>query len=328
MATQRMKALAALDYGAPDSFEVIELAVPEPGPGQIQVRIEAATINPTDLRVVGGAYRSMVEIEFPYVPGNDFAGTVTAIGPGATRYAIGDALFGQALPRQLRMVAAPERPSLSTGALAQYAVFEADTALIARRPASVPVEQAAALAIPGMTAQAVVKIAAMQASETAFVIGATGGVGTTLLPLLARAGVRTVATARAGEGRDLVTRLGAAEVVGHDPAGYPHDVDVIFNLALPADQLAQAAKSLRPGGKLVTIMFPAPTPEQLGRDDIELHFMLDMDGTYGGMRPVADAAGDGSLTVEIAAVYPFDRATDAVIAYATDKPLGKLVVRL
>jgi len=321
-----MKALAASDYGPPENLRIIDLPVPTAGPGQIQVRIRATTINPTDLRVITGEYKDMLPVEFPYVPGNDFAGTVTAIGSGVMNYQVGDEVFGQALPRQLRAVTSPTRPSVSTGALAEYAVFEADTLLLAHRPASVAPEQAAALAIAGMTARAIVKIAAMTSGQTALVIGATGGVGTSLLPLLNDAGVRTIATARSQEGHDLVSRLGAATVIAPDPAAYPENVDVVFNLALFADHIAEAARCLKPGGKMVTIIFPAATQQDLGRDDVELHFMLDGDGHYGGMPDVADAAERGILTVEVGRVFPFDKAVEAVVAYATDKPLGKVVV--
>jgi hypothetical protein len=73
-------------------------------------------------------------------------------------------------------------------------------------------------------------------------------------------------------------------------------------------------------------MFPAATQQELSRDDVELHFMLDMDGHYGGMPDVAEAAGSGIVTVEIARVFPFEEAAEAVVAYATEKPLGKIVV--
>jgi len=321
-----MKALAAIGYGPPENLRIIDLPVPNAGPGQIQVRIKATTINPTDLRVITGEYRDMLPVEFPYVPGNDFAGTVTAVGAGVSNYHVGDEVFGQALPRQLRAVASPTRPSVSTGALAEYAVFEADTLLLAHRPASVTAEHAAALAISGMTARAIMKIAAMKRGQTALVIGATGGTGTSLIPLLSRSGVNTTATARSEAGRELVLRLGANAVIPHDPAAYPSNVDVVFNLALFPDRIADAAKSLRPGGKMVTIMFPPATQQDLRRNDIELHFVLDMDGGYGGMPDVAEAAANGNFTAEVASVFPFEKAVEAVLAYATEKPLGKVVV--
>tara|TARA_R110002020_G_scaffold124352_3_gene281319 strand:+ start:1167 stop:2153 length:987 start_codon:yes stop_codon:yes gene_type:complete len=326
MTNTTMKALAAMDYGRPEDLVMIEREIPSAGRGQIQVRIKAATINPTDLRVITGGYKDMLPVSFPYVLGNDFAGTVTQVGEDVTGYEVEDEVFGQALPRDLRAACSPTKPSVSTGSLAEYAVFEADTPLLAHRPDTVPVDSAAALAISGMTARALMKIAQMEAGTSALIIGATGGSGTSLVSLLANQGIRVTATASSPEKADMLLRLGAVATVGHDPADYPKDVDVVFNMALFEDRIWHAAASLRTGGKLLSIMHPAATAADLGRDDVEYHFMLDMDGVYGGMPDVAEAAGKGKLTVEIGKVFPFDHAVEAVVAYAREKLPGKIVV--
>jgi NADPH:quinone reductase-like Zn-dependent oxidoreductase len=85
----------------------------------------------------------------------------------------------------------------------------------------------------------------------------------------------------------LLRTLGAAETIGYAGSEYPTDVDVVLNLVVPGDRLAVTARALRPGGRLVTITFPVPQPEWLGRDDVDLRFVLDMDGVHGGMREVA-----------------------------------------
>lgn len=326
MTDKTMKALAAMNYGRPEDLVMIETAIPLAGRGQIQVRIKAATINPTDLRVITGRYKDMLPVSFPYVLGNDFAGTVTEVGEGVSHYAVGDEVFGQALPRDLRAATSPTKPSVSTGALAEYAVFEADTLLLAHRPDTVPVEKAAALAISGMTARALMKIAQMSSGTSALIIGATGGSGTSLVSLLAGQGVHVTATAGSPEKAAMLLRLGAVATVGHDPADYPKDVDAVFNMALFEDRIWQAAASLKSGGKLLSIMHPAATAADLGRDDVEYHFMLDGDGVYGGMPDVAEAASKGDLTVEIGKVFPFDHAAEAVVAYAREKLPGKIVV--
>src|SRR3954470_1701681 len=142
MTIDTMRALVATGYGEPERLTIAELPVPRPGPGQILVKIAASTINPTDLRVITGDYRDLVDLQFPYTLGNEFAGTVTQAGPGVTRFTAGNEIFGLALPRQLRLAADPVRPSLSTGALADYAVFEADTPALDHRPAALDAERA------------------------------------------------------------------------------------------------------------------------------------------------------------------------------------------
>src|ERR671915_343758 len=94
-----MKAVVAAGYGPPEQYTVADVPVPRPGPGQLQVRIAAASINPADVRLPSGEFRDLVSLEFPHVPGNDFAGTVTEVGAGVTAFRPGDDIFGQAVPR-------------------------------------------------------------------------------------------------------------------------------------------------------------------------------------------------------------------------------------
>ncbi|GIJ56496.1 NADP-dependent oxidoreductase [Virgisporangium aurantiacum] len=317
-----MKAVVVNAYGPPETYTVGEVPTPRPGPGQLQVRIAAASINPGDLRLPSGDFHAVTPLPFPHVPGNDFAGTVTEVGAGVTTFAVGDEIFGFAAPRALRaMVGA--RPSVGTGTLAEYAVVEADTPFLAHRPAGLPVEEAAALPTVGLTARALMAVAGVEPGETVLVIGATGGVGTTVVPLLAAAKARVTATATDADAA-LLRTLGAAETIGYAGSEYPADVDVVLNLVVPGDRLAGLARALRPGGRLVTITFPVPQPEWLGRDDVDLRFVLDMDGVHGGMREVAL---DG-LTAVIGGRYSLDDGVRAIVDFAGRHTTGKLVVTM
>jgi NADPH:quinone reductase-like Zn-dependent oxidoreductase len=320
-----MRAVIAAGYGPPEEFTVADLPVPEPGPGQIQVRIAAASINPADVRLPAGEFRGAVPLEFPHVPGNDFAGTVSSVGAGVRAYRAGDEIFGQAVPRALRAMAGAARPSLSTGSLAEYAVFEADTPFLAHRPAGLGVEEAAALPTVGLTARALMAAAGVQPGETALVVGATGGVGTAVVPVLAAAGARVIATATAADA-GLLRALGAGETIGFAESGYPAGVDVAFNLTLPSDRLAAVARAIRPGGRLLTITYPVPQQDWIGRDDVRLHFVLDMDGTAGGMREVGELAVSGGLPATIGRRYALEEGARACVDFARLHTTGKLVV--
>jgi NADPH:quinone reductase-like Zn-dependent oxidoreductase len=322
-----VKAVVATGYGPPEQYTVADMPVPRPGPGQIQVKIAAASVNPADIVLPSGAFRDFAPLEFPHIPGNDFAGTVTEAGAGVTAYRAGEEIFGQSVPRALRAMAGATRPSLSTGTLAEYAVFEADTPLLTRRPPGLPAEQAAALATTGLTARALMTTAKVQPGEAVLVIGATGGVGTALLPLLAAAQAQVTATATDADA-GLLRDLGAARVIGYAEAGYPAGADAAFNLALPGDQLAGLARAIRPGGRLLTITYPVPGQESTGRDDIALHFVLDMDGTLGGMREVGELAAHGDLRATIARRYTLDEGPQACTDFARRHTTGKLVVTM
>ncbi|MEY9908711.1 NADPH:quinone reductase-like Zn-dependent oxidoreductase [Catenulispora sp. MAP12-49] len=323
---ESMKAVVATDYGPPEQYAVAEVSVPRPGPGQMQVRIAAASVNPADVRLPGGEFRYVVDAEFPYIPGVDFAGTVTEIGDGVSAYAVGDEVFGTAVPRVLRAMAGT-RPSVGTGAMAEYAVVEADTPLIAHRPDGLAAPAAAALATAGQAALAISKAADVQPGERVLVVGATGGVGTALLPLLAAAKAQVIATATETD-TDVVVGLGATAVIGYQEAGYPADVDVAINVVLPGDGLAGLAAALRPGGRLVTITFPITTPELIRRDDVELRFILDMDGELASMRDVGEAGARGELRATIARRYSLDEGPQACADFLREHTLGKRVVVL
>jgi NADPH:quinone reductase-like Zn-dependent oxidoreductase len=322
-----MKAVVATGYGPPEQYAVVDVSVPRPGPGQIQVRISAASINPADVRLPSGEFRDVVPLEFPHVPGNDFAGTVSEVGPGVTAFQVGDEIFGQAVPRVLRAMAGATRPSLSTGSLAEYAVFEADTPLLAHRPPGLSVEAAAALATTGLTARALIATAQVRPGETMLVVGATGGVGTAVVPLLAAAKARVIATATAAD-TDVLRGLGAHETIGYSEAEYPTGVDAAFNLTLPGDRLTGIAKAIRPGGRLLTITYPVPGPDEIGRDDVDLRFVLDLDGTHGGMREVGELAADGRLPATIRRRYPLDQGPKACVDFVREHTTGKLLVTM
>ena len=321
-----MKAVVAAGYGPPEQYTVAEITVPQPGPGQIQVRVAAAAVNPADVRLPGGEFGDAVPLEFPHVPGNDFAGTVTEVGEGVTAYRVGDEVFGAAVPRVLRAMAG-RRPSVGTGAMAEYVVVEADTPMVAHRPATVSAEDAAALATVGMTALAIAKTANLRPDARVLVVGATGGVGTAVIPLLAAAKAHVVATATDADA-DLLRVLGAAEVIGYQEAEYPEGIDVAVNAVLPGDQLARLAATLKPSGRLVTITFPVPTPETIGRDDVDLRFVLDMDGEFGGMPAVAEAAGRGELRATIGRRYRLQDGPQACVDFVRSHTTGKLVVTM
>ena len=303
-----MKALVVHAYGEPETYAVEEVPVPHAGPGQIQVRIEAASLNAVDLRLARGGFRTLVDLPFPHVPGNDFAGTITETGAGVTAYTIGDLVFGHGVARAMAGFLALPKPSLTTGAIAEYAVFEADTPFIARRPKNLDTGVAAALPTAGLTTRALLARAKIRPGERVLLIGATGGVGTTLLPELE---ADVIATGRPGD-ETILRELGASEVIGYDD--YPTDVDVVINAVLPGDHLTEAAKSLKPGGRLYTITFPAPVT---GRNDIHPEMVLDtsveMRATI-GLRPT------------IGRRYSLDEAARAMVDFARAHTVGKLVV--
>src|SRR5687768_7942498 len=128
-----MKALAIRRYKAPT--EMMELPRPDPGPGDLLVRVRAASVNPLDYKIRDGAVKVLIPYSFPLILGNDLAGDVEAIGPGVTRFKVGDAIYSRLDKDRI-------------GAIAEYALVHESAA--AKKPERLDYVQAASLPLVGL----------------------------------------------------------------------------------------------------------------------------------------------------------------------------------
>jgi NADPH2:quinone reductase len=159
-----MQAIAIDQFG--QSAELHDIPVPAPGPGEIQVRMHAAGINPLDWKVAGGMLRAIgAEAKFPLTLGFDGAGTVERFGDGVTRFAVGDEVFGLVWPIVFEH-----------GTFAEYFIASEHAALAAK-PSGLSFAQAAALPMPASAALTALDTLAVSPGDTLLVVGATGGVG-------------------------------------------------------------------------------------------------------------------------------------------------------
>ena len=327
-----MRALVARQYGSADVLALEDLPAPEPGPGQVRVRITAAGLNPADLRTLSGVMREVAPLSFPHVPGSDFAGTVTSVGDGVSRFIPGDEIFGLGLPYAAKamadLVSAP--PSLTTGTMAEYAVFDADTPALAHRPPDLPTDHAATLPIAGLTALPLLRAGTFARGMRVLVIGAAGGVGGAVVPLLAARGVHVIATAIPDD-EPYVRALGAAEVIDYrstDPGAetlrrHPDGVDTLVNLAQSGPALVELARAIRPGGRLLNIAFPSPDPAAFG--DVRVDTVFTQAGP-GDLDELAALAIRGTLPNTITHHYQPAEAERAYTDLANTHTTGKLVV--
>jgi NADPH:quinone reductase len=193
-----MKAARYHGFGSEDTVTFDDIPVPEPGPGQVRIKIAGATVNRTDLNARQGLYGLPEPGPGGYGLGMDAAGTVDALGPGVTGLAAGDAV-----------IALLENP-WEGGAQAEFAV--APAAAVTPAPTAASLTRAAALPVNGLTAlQAVAQITAD--SDTVIVAGAAGGLGQLLVQVARNAGYRVIAWVRPDTDAAYVLRLGAAQVV-------------------------------------------------------------------------------------------------------------------
>lgn len=172
------KAVRFDEYGRIDVLRVADMPVPEPGHGQVLVKVEAASINPGEAKIREGLLHASWPATFPSGEGSDLAGIVTKIGPGVEGFAAGDEVIGFTNGRASH---------------AEYVIVEAQN--LTAKPANVSWEVGGSLAVAGSTAYASVRAVSLKPGDTVAVSGAAGGVGSVAVQLARRAGAGVIGIA-------------------------------------------------------------------------------------------------------------------------------------
>jgi NADPH2:quinone reductase len=241
-----MRAIRVAAFGGPEVLTIAEVPDPQPGHGQVRVRVHAAGVNPVETYIRTGTYASKPAL--PYTPGSDGAGVVDALGDGVTGLAVGDRVF----------LAGPM--GASTGTYAELVVNNA--ANVHRLPDGISFAQGAALGVPASTAwRALFQKARLTAGDTVLVHGGSGAVGNATIQLARGAGATVIATAGSAKGLDLIRELGAHHAVDHSQPDYAAAItaasggrgpDVIVEM-LANVNLAMDAAMLAPRGRIVVV---------------------------------------------------------------------------
>jgi NADPH:quinone reductase-like Zn-dependent oxidoreductase len=241
-----MKAMAAPGYGPLESLALIDAALPSPGPGEVRVRVVASALNPADYKVVLGTLKFLHARNRPLIVGYDFSGTIDAVGPSVSGLAIGDDVFGFL----------PYGPGNKRGAFAESLVARSDE--VAKKPAKVPHETAAAAATTGVTAiQSIRDLGQLPApGGSVLVTGVSGGVGSIAVGVARKLGAEVTAVG-SGAGLELAQRLGASKVLDRTKQNLPADIqerfDVVFDAAA-AYRWRHWRAVLKPGGAFVSTL--------------------------------------------------------------------------
>jgi NADPH:quinone reductase len=243
-----MRAVAIDAFG--ETPVVHELPMPEPGPGELLVHVQASSVNGFDLAVASGMIKDLMPHAFPLVLGRDFAGVVEAVGPDVSHFGVGDMVFGMVL-----------KPMLQDGAFGEYITVQ-ETFGVTKVPDGLDVSLAGALALAGVAGLMCVDAVAPQAGETVLISGATGGVGAYAMQLVRSRGAEVIATAKPGQEEAFVHELGATQTVDYGAdvtdgvrALRPDGVDAVIHLAGDARRLVDA---LKPGGRYASTLLFSP----------------------------------------------------------------------
>ncbi len=300
--------------------QLSDLPVPEPGEGQVLIRVKAAGLNAIDNGIAAGMMAEMMEHAYPLVLGRDAAGVVAATGPGVTGIAVGEEVFGHVLLA----------PPIQAGTLAEYALLPA--AGTAPKPAGLDWVTAAALPLAGAAASAAVDAVGPKPGDVVLLVGAAGGVGSYAVQLLAAKGASVLATGTPAD-TERLTGLGAATVLDYTTAlvadqvraAYPGGIDALIDLVSYApDDLSLTA--LRKGGKVASSL-GAASDEALAADGLTGTNIMAMP-TRDVISALADQVADGTLKVDVETILPLANAAAGLATLASGQARGKIVVQV
>ncbi|GGD99723.1 NADPH2:quinone reductase [Gemmobacter megaterium] len=319
-----MRAYRVMDFGG--KAGLTEIDRPEPGPGEVLLRIAACGLNFADLLMVKGEYQERPDP--PFTLGMEVAGRVEALGAGVSGLAPGDrvAVFA------------------GQGGLAEWGVFPADRCV--RLPDVMPFDHAAAFLITYGTSHLALKHRArLQPGETLLVTGAAGGVGLTAVEIGKAMGARVIASARGADKLAVAQAAGADHLIDSDGADLRAAVkalggaDVVYD-AIGGDTFMAALRATNPEGRLLPIGFAGGAVPQIPANLLLVKNLTVMGVYWGGYmafkpRILADSIAElmgmyaaGQLKPHIGQTLPLDRAEEAMDLLRSRKSTGKVVVTM
>jgi NADPH:quinone reductase-like Zn-dependent oxidoreductase len=311
-----MKALVLTAFDAPP--HVSEIPDPSAKPGEVLVRVRAASVNAFDVGVATGAVKEYMKYEFPAVIGNDLSGTIEAVGEDVEGFMIGERVFGMMGTKGV----------IHDGSFAELSTPQVGS--IAAAPEGLSDADAGALAVAGTTAMSAVEAVEPGEDARVLVVGATGGVGTFAIQLSALRGAHVIATVRPGDD-GFVTGLGAAETIDYTGdlvasvrERYPDGLDAVID-AVNRDPSAFAALAslVRDGGRATSVVGGAGESSEIGGVAVS-----NSGGNPDHLSALADLVVKGSVRVAIPRTYPLAEAAQALDDFASQHTLGKLAITI
>ena len=313
-----MKAIAIREFGGRDKLERMDLPVPEVGAGEVLVRVKGAGVNPVDWKIREGRLKDLFPHRFPLIPGWDAAGIVEKIGPGVTRFRVGDEIFAYC-----------RKPVVQGGAYAEYIALKEEH--MAVKPRNTTFTEAAGIPLAALTAyQALVDAAGARSGERVLIHAAAGGVGGFGVQIAKDRGALVWGTA-GNRNEEYVRSLGAERVIdyGRDDfrkvvrSAYPEGVDVVFD-CVGGDVLKKSVEIVRKGGRLISIV-DSLDERSLGRADIRFDFVFVAPNSK-ELSELGQMVEQSRLRVHLEEVLPLEAAAKAHELSESRHTRGKIVL--
>ena len=312
-APSSMKAWRVHEFGPPEAMIFETVPRPDPGQGEVLVKVHAAGVGPWDRSIRAG--RSALPQPLPLTLGSDLSGEVAALGSGFSNMAVGDQVFGVTNSQFL-------------GAYAEYAV--ASAAMLAKKPTSLSYVEAASVPVIAVTAwQGLFDQARLEAGQTVVIHGAAGNVGAYAVQFARRARLRSIATAGTKD-IDYVRALGADKVVDYHKQRFEDEVkdaDAVLDL-VGGETQTRSFQVLRQGGKLISTV-SQPDQGRAKHHGVNAAFFL-VEVTTERLRRIAELIDRGELKTHVGVVLPLADAREAHMMLEGRRPLprGKIILNV
>lgn len=321
-----MTAVQTADLSSIDNYALVDLPAPQPGKGEVRIKVAACGVGFVDALVALGRYQ--VKPSLPHVPGAEIGGVVDALGPGVTGFALGERILAQV-----------------RGGFAEYAI--APERAVSRIPERMSMNQAASFRVSyGTALHALRDRAALKAGETLVVIGAAGGVGLAAVQVGRLLGANVIGVASTERKRAAVSAAGAAVTLDRTVEGWrdrlkavaPHGVDVVFD-PVSGPLLQPAFRSLGWGGRYLIVGFaggdipalPVNLPllkgaALVGVDYRQFGAVFEAEAAASELEELLAWVAKGELDVPVGRTFPFGEYRDALEYALSGDGTGKTIL--
>lgn len=307
MSETTMQAIRFHDYGGPEVLVLDQVDRPQPGAGQVLVRVVAAGVNPADWKMRAGYFKAYYPLSMPSTPGMEGAGVIEAIGADVTTFTVGQEVYG-----------------ILAGSYAGYAL--AGVGDIQPKPAHLSFEEAAAVPVGALTAWSAIEAVDLQDGQKVLIHGAAGGVGAYAVQLARLKGAHVIGTASA-KNVDYVRALGVETVLDYSIAPFESLVsglDAVID-TVGGDLAERSFKVLRQGGVYVTVA--GRLAPDAGKAE-GIRAVSASRATHEKLVPISALLKSNELVPVVGKVFPLEQARQAHEMSATGHGRGRILLKI
>ncbi|SDX61144.1 NADP-dependent oxidoreductase [Paenibacillus sp. CF384] len=305
-----IKAIRVHQYGGSEELQFEEIPRPQPGEGEVLVRVHSAGVLPIEWKVREGMFKKFRPLTFPYIPGSSLAGIVEEVGPGVTAFTKGQAVFGRT----------------TYGSYSEYALASAD--FLVPLPVGLTFDEAATISGGATTAwSALFEVGGLEAGERVLIHGAAGGVGLFAVQLAKWRGAEVIVTCGT-DNVDYAASLGADVVVDYKQARFEDaaaDVDLVLD-TVGGETQNRSFEVLKPGGRLISLV-SQPSAERAQERGVKAMFSNKLPAVD-ALSKIAALMADGLVKTHVGAHFQLAEAAKAQDLSQSGHGRGRIVLHL